>query len=111
MGGTPSQESEFEARDLQLDRGDECAVDCSVYINKHNPTPIDARVRVSGNGSFFLTTTQSVPNDGDLVHVTMGRVTKSYRVSNARRGLRSRDRVNLRICELTEVVNEAPSLP
>ena len=110
MRGTPSQDPEIEARDLQPDRSDECAVDCSVYINKHDPTPLDARVRVSGNGSFWLTTTKTVPNDGDVVHVTTGRVTKAYRVSNMRRGLRSRDRENLRVGELIEVGDEACSL-
>lgn len=110
MRGTPSQDSEIEARDLQQDRGDECTVDCSVYINKDDPTSLDARVRVSGNGSFWLTTTKPVPNDGDVVHVTTGRVTKAYRVSNMRRGLRSRDRENLRVGELIEVGDEACSL-
>jgi hypothetical protein len=109
--GTPSQDSEIEVRDLQQDRSDECTVDCSVYINKHDPTPLEARVRVSGNGSFWLTTTKPVPNHGDVVHVTMGRVTRSYRVSNMRRGLRSRDRENLRVGELIEVGDEACSLP
>ena len=105
MGGTPSQGSKIEARDLQSDRSDECAVDCSVYINKHDPTPLDAKVRVSGNGTFWLTTTKPVPSDGDVVHVTLGRVSKSYRVSNMRSGLRSCDRKDLRVGELTEIVD------
>ena len=113
MGGTPSQGSEIEARDLQPDRSDECAVDGSVYINKHDPTPLDAKVRVSGNGTFCLTTTKPVPNDGDVVHVALGRVSKSYRVSNMRSGLRSRDREDLRVGELTEIMDPdgAPPLP
>ena len=113
MGGTPSQGSKIEARDLQADRSDECAVDCSVYINKHDPTPLNAKVRVSGNGTFWLTTTKPVPNDGDIVHVTFGRCSKSYRVLNMRSGLRSWDPKDLRVGELIEIMHpdEVPRLP
>lgn len=76
----------------------------ALHVDEANATP-------RSNGSFWLTTTRSVPNDVDLVHGTVGRVTNSYRVSNMRRGLRSRDRENLRICELTDIVDGAPSSP
>ena len=111
MRVTPSQGPVIEACDLQQDRGDECTVDCLVYMNKQDPAPIDARIKVSANGSFWLITTKPVPNDGDVIHVTMNRVNKSYRVGNMRGGLRARDRDDLRIGELTEVVDDAPRLP
>ena len=82
-------------------------------LNKHDSTPLDAKVRVSGNGTFWLTPTKPVPNDGDVVHVTLGRVSTSYRVSNMRNGRQSCDRKDLGVGELFEIMDpdEVPRFP
>lgn len=85
------------AEDLQAHR--------TAYLGATDREALRARVKPSSSGRLTLVTVEARLRDGDVIHVDGSGGRKAHRISGLRRGLRSRDPQDLRIAQLTEILD------
>lgn len=83
------------AEDLQAHR--------TAYLGSSDREALRARVKPSSGGRLTLVTVEVRLRDGDVIHVDCTGGRKAHRISGLRRGLRSRDPLELRIAQLSEI--------